>query len=42
MSDTIGIMDLSEAYDCTPQDLLIAKLEAYGLNRKASKLVIAT
>ena len=41
ISGTIGtiLMDFLKAYDCIPHDLLIAKLEASGLNRKALKII---
>ena len=33
-------MDLSKAYDCLPRDLLIAKLEAYGLDNGSLNLLL--
>ena len=33
------LMDLSKAYDCIMNDLLIAKLEAYGFDRNSLKLM---
>ena len=32
-------MDLSKAYDCLPHDLIIAKLEAYGLNTNSLRFI---
>ena len=42
--DTMGIvgtilLDFSKAYDCIHHDLLIAKFEASGFNRKALRLI---
>ena len=33
------ITDLSKALDCIPHDLIIAKLEAYGFEMNALKLI---
>ena len=33
------LMDLSKAYACLPHDLLISKLETYGLDKPSLNLV---
>ena len=33
------LMDLSKAYECLPHDLIIAKLEAYGLNTNSLRFI---
>ena len=41
LSGIVGtiLMDLSEAYDCIPHDLLIVKFEAYGFHEKSLQLM---
>ena len=33
------LMDLSKAYDCLPHDLLVAKFEAYGIDKTGLSLI---
>ena len=36
---SVVLLDLSKAFDCTPRDLLIAKLNAYRFDSEALKLI---
>jgi len=33
------LMDLSKAFDCLPHDLMVGKLDAYGMSHSAVKLL---
>ena len=35
-----NLMDLSKAYDCISHELVIAKLECYGLDEISLKLIL--
>ena len=40
-SEFVGtiLVDLYKAYDCLPHDLMVAKLEAYGLAKESLQLI---
>ena len=36
---SVDLMDLSKTFDCIPLELIIAKLAAYGTDRKTLRLI---